>query len=67
LTNEFSPECKAATKVLAKACNWAARRKAAQFAPPGQKAREVGRYEASGKELAEAVEKYENAGKAINP
>ncbi|GEM_PF-5023733 len=65
--NQISPESKAATKVIAKACSWAARRKAVQSAAPGQKAREAGRYEASGKELAEAVEKYENAGKAGQP
>jgi len=65
--NELSPTCKAATKVIAKACNWAARRKAVQIAPPGQQAREAGRYEASGNELAEAVEKYQQSGKAGQP
>lgn len=49
----------AATKVIAKACAWADRRKAVQVAPEGrQKAREVGRYEVSGQELAVAVEHY---------
>lgn len=52
-TTEF-----AATKVIAKACKWADSRKAVQVAPPEQKAREAGRYEQSGNELAEAVEKY---------
>lgn len=53
-----SPDSTAATRVIAKACTWADRRKAVQIAPPGQKAREAGRYEVSGKELAEAVEHY---------
>jgi hypothetical protein len=57
-------DSKAATKVIAKACTWADRRKAVQVAPAGQKAREAGRYETSGKELAEAVEHYRAAGKA---
>jgi hypothetical protein len=48
----------AVTKVLAKACNWYDRRKAVSIAPPSQKAREAGRYEESGNELAEAVEMY---------
>jgi hypothetical protein len=48
----------AATKVIAKACTWADRRKAVQVAPPSQKAREAGRYEVSGNELAEAVAHY---------
>lgn len=54
----YSLHSKAATKVIAKACNWADRRSAARAAPPDQKARAVGRYEVSGNELAEAVEKY---------
>lgn len=54
----LSHESKAATKVIAKACTWADRRKAVQAAPPAQKAREAGRYERSGDELAEAVEHY---------
>jgi hypothetical protein len=55
----------AATKVIAKACAWADRRKAVQVAPEGrQKAREAGRYEVSGKELAVAVEHYRKAEKA---
>jgi hypothetical protein len=65
--HENSPQSYAATKVIAKACNWAARRKAVQQATPDQEAREAGRYEASGKELAEAVEHYEKAGKAGQP
>lgn len=52
-TNEY-----AATKVIAKACTWYDRRKAVTKAPPEQLAREAGRYEQSGNELAEAVEKY---------
>lgn len=59
---ELSPENTAATKVIAKACHWYDRRKAAQKAPPDQKAREAGRYEKSGQELAEAVEKYRQSG-----
>ena len=55
---KLSHESKAATKVIAKACTWADRRKAVQVAPPGQKAREAGRYEASGRELEQAVEHY---------
>jgi hypothetical protein len=53
-----SLDSRAATKVIAKACSWADRRKAVQVAPPDQVAREAGRYEVSGKELAEAVEHY---------
>jgi hypothetical protein len=48
---------KAATKVIAKACNWADRRKAAQAAPLEEKARAIGHLKQSGNELAEAVEK----------
>lgn len=49
----------AATRVIAKACAWADRRKAVQVAPEGrEKAREAGRYEVSGKELAVAVEHF---------
>jgi hypothetical protein len=47
-----------ATKVIAKACNWADRRKAVQIAPPSEKARAAGQYKESGHELAEAVEKF---------
>lgn len=54
-TNEY-----AATKVLAKASTWLDRRKAVQVAPPSEKARAAGQYKESGKELAEAVEKYRN-------
>lgn len=54
----LSTESYAATKVIAKACKWADRRRAVQVAPKSQKAREAGRYEESGDELAEAVEKY---------
>jgi hypothetical protein len=54
-----SLDSKAATRVIAKACSWADRRKAVQVAPEGrEKAREAGRYEISGKELAVAVEQY---------
>lgn len=52
----------AATKVLAKACSWLDRRKALKEAPPDQIAREGGRYEKSGDELAQAVEKYRQDG-----
>lgn len=55
------------TKVVAKACKWADRRRAVQAAPKDQKAREVGRLNQSGDELAEAVEKYRKAGKAGQP
>ena len=55
-------DSKAATKVIAKACNWADRRLAAQIAPRAEKARVAGRYEKSGEELAEAVEHYRKAG-----
>jgi hypothetical protein len=48
----------AATKVLAKAGTWYDRRQATQAAPIAQKAREAGRYEQSGDELAAAVEAY---------
>lgn len=67
MPNELSPESKAATKVIAKACTWYDRRRAVQAAPREQKAREAGRYEQSGNELAEAVEKYRKAGKAGQP
>jgi hypothetical protein len=53
----------AATKVIAKACNWADRRQAVQVAPADEQRRAQGRYEASQEELAEAVEKYRKAGK----
>jgi hypothetical protein len=52
----------AATKVIARACNWVDRRRAVQVAPPGEKARAAGQYKESGKELAEAVEKYRQSG-----
>lgn len=58
---------KAASKVVAKACSWYDRRQNVQIAPKSQKAREAGRYEKSGDELAEAVEKYRSAGKAGQP
>ena len=54
----LSPESHAATKVIAKACNWVDRRRAVQAAPECDKAREVHRLRASGNELAEAVEKF---------
>lgn len=59
---ELSHESYEATKVIAKACTWADRRKAVQIAPASEKAREAGRYEQSGNELAQAVEKYRRAG-----
>lgn len=55
----------AATKVIAKACIWADRRKAVQVTPAKEQRRAQGRLEVSGEELAEAVEKYrEGADKA---
>jgi hypothetical protein len=57
-----SHESYEAKKVIAKACTWADRRKAVQAAAPGvEAARAAGRYEKSGKELAEAVEHYRRA------
>lgn len=60
--DKLSPENTAATKVIAKACSWYDRRKAVLVAPKDQKARESGRFEQSGKELAEAVEKFRRQG-----
>lgn len=51
----------AATEVLAKADKWVDRRRAVQVAPPENKAREAGRYEKSGEELAAAVKKLRKA------
>lgn len=65
--NALSPESEAATKVIAKASTWFDRRRAVQAAPQHQKAREAGRYEQSGHELAEAVERYRKVGKASQP
>lgn len=57
--SKLSHESYEATKVIAKACTWADRRKAVQAAPPGKiAARAAGRYEESGNELAEAVDHY---------
>lgn len=61
MTPQDQDQDKAASKVIAKAVTWADRRKAAQVASRDVKAREVGRYEKSGDELAEAVEKYAKA------
>lgn len=58
----LSPENQAATKVIAKACNWVDQRRAVQAASQDQKARQTGRLNKSGDELAEAVEKYRKAG-----
>ena len=52
----------AATKVIAKACNWADQRRAVQDAPPAEKRTAEGRYKVSRIELAEAVEHYRKAG-----
>jgi hypothetical protein len=52
----------AATKVIAKACNWADRRQAVQDAGPAEKRMAQGRYKVSRIELAEAVEHYRKAG-----
>lgn len=57
----MSTETFAATKVLAKAGKWADRRNAVATAPPERKAREAGKYEKSGDELAAAVEEYRRA------
>lgn len=62
--DRLSPENKEATKVIAKACTWADRRKAMQAAPEDQVAREAGRYKVSIHELAEAVEHYRKAEQA---
>jgi hypothetical protein len=51
----------AATEVLVKADKWLDRRQAVSCAPPHQVAREAGRYEKSGEELARAVLKYRKA------
>lgn len=56
--DKLSHESKAATKVIAKACTWADRRKAVQVAQPEERRRAAGRLEISGNELAEAVEHY---------
>jgi hypothetical protein len=61
--DKLSHESKAATKVIAKACTWADRRKSMQAAPADQAAREAGRYRVSINELAEAVEHYRKAEK----
>ena len=55
-TTEF-----AATEVLVKADKWLDRRQAVSSALPHQVAREAGRYEKSGEELAQAVVKYRKA------
>jgi hypothetical protein len=62
--DKLSHESKAATKVIAKACTWADRRKSMQSASEDQIARESGRYRVSINELAEAVEHYRKAEKA---
>lgn len=64
---QLSPENRAATKVIAKACSWVDQRRNAQAAPADQKALEVGRLRQTGNELAEAVEKYRKAGKVSPP
>lgn len=51
----------AATEVLVKADKWLDRRQAVSCAPPHKVAREAGRYEKSGDELAKAVLKYRKA------
>lgn len=60
--NRIALEGKAASKVIAKACTWADRRKAAEDAAPAEKKRAVGRYKVSKIELAEAVEKFRQEG-----
>lgn len=59
----LSTEQHAATEVLAKADKWEDLREAAKRALPHEKTRVVGRYEASGRELAKAVVKYRKARK----
>lgn len=59
---QLSPENRAATKVIAKACSWVDQRRTAQAAPQDRKAREVSILRQSGNELAEAVEKYRKCG-----
>lgn len=58
----LSPESQAATKVIAKACDWVDRRRAVQAAPKNDRAQEVGLLREGGDELAEAVEKYRKCG-----
>lgn len=62
--DKLSHESKAATKVIAKACTWADRRKAVQVAPAKEQRRAQGRFDVSSDELAEAVEHYRRAEKA---
>lgn len=57
----LSHESKAATKVIAKACTWAERRRTAQVAPAKEQRRVQGRLQVSENELAEAVEKMRAA------
>jgi len=60
-------DSQAATKVIAKACDWVDQRRATQAAPEDQKARAAGRLKVSGNQLAEAVEKYRKAEQAGEP
>ena len=60
--NTLSLDSKAATKVIAKACTWADRRKDVAVAPARLQRKAQGRLDVSGDELAEAVEKYRKAG-----
>jgi hypothetical protein len=60
--NTLSPENQAASKLIVKACSWVDQRRVVQAAPQDQKARQVGRLNKSGDELAEAVEKFRKAG-----
>jgi hypothetical protein len=60
--NTLSPESKAASKVIVKACCVVDQRRAVQAAPQGQKARQAGRLNQSVAELAEAVEMYRKVG-----
>lgn len=62
---QVSPETTAMSKVVAKACSWYDRRKAVQAKPDD--AREAGRYKASRRELAEAVEKFRKSGQSGQP
>ena len=51
------------TKVIAKACNWADRRRDVQDAQPADRRLAEGRYKVSRIELSEAVEHYREAKK----
>jgi hypothetical protein len=60
--DKLSPESHAATKVIAKACNWVDQRRTVRDAADDQKGREIGRLAKSSDELATAVAQYRKAG-----